>query len=243
VDLGATTASKSTDVWEGNKSYTSGHVVQTPWNGHYLMATRAGTSGASPPTAAPVTIADNDISWQDAGITPPTATATADQTISVVNQSLPHVHALSYYNLTAGVVYSSIRNRNFGFNTSSQPIQTGSSPIIDPVLFFTYYPWPIDAERPYQLSDLRPGLSIGISLSSPSTNFYIGGMSEIQRNVQLVYGFTVAKVSHLAPADVFNAAPSGSSATPATVQKFDKGAYVGLSFNFAGFVSSLFGGH
>lgn len=243
VDLGTSTAVKSSDIWEGGKAYKSGVVALTPWNGHYLLATKAGTTGANPPITTAVTVADHDITWQDSGITAPAAAATADQVISVVNQALPHVHALSYYNLTAGVVYSSIRNRNFGFNTSNQPIQTGSSPIIDPVLFFTYYPWGLDAERPFQLSDLRPGLSIGISLTSPSTNFYIGGMSEIQRNVQLVYGFTVAKVSHLAPADTFSGAPSSASSTPATVQKFDKGGYIGLTFNFTGFVTSLLGGH
>jgi hypothetical protein len=248
VDLGTTApdSKKTLPLWESDHDYKAGEVVESPWNAHFLMSNQKGRSGPHPPIAAVATQHDGDVIWQDAGINLSSSTPAPDQVVTVVNQSLPHVHALSYYNLSAGVVYSTVRNRTYGFDTSNNPTQTGTSPIIDPVLFFTYYPWPIDAERPFQRSDLRPGLSLGISLSSPSANFYIGGMSEIQRNVQLVYGFTVAKVSHLAPANTFNPTPSGSSTTPATVQKFDKGAYVGLSFNFAGFVSSLFnagGGH
>jgi hypothetical protein len=200
--------------------------------------------------------------WQrmTACTTTPPASA-SEATVSIVNQTLPPVHALSVFNLTTGVVYSGVRNRTFGYAavpagttpsttcnvaaSTSTPayncVQTGSSPIIDPVLFFTYYPHPIDAERPYRIEDMIPGLSLGISLSSPSSNFYVGFSSEIRRNVQLVYGFTAAKRAY-AVSSAYNAPVSASSASPATVQKFDKSFYVGLSFNILGFIQSLTGG-
>ena len=181
---------------------------------------------------------------------------------------LPQVHALSSFNLTTAVVYSSVRNRSFGFqqrsatSTITSPpcattpapsnapagtpptnydcIQTGANRIVDPVLFVTWYPIPLDAESKFSFSDLaHPGVSLGISLASPSSNYYLGLSHEIVRNVQLVEGFTVAKTTHLAPQTAFNSPPTASAAVPATVQRFDHGWYVGLSFNILGFIQSI----
>jgi hypothetical protein len=163
TDLGtATPAVKKPDaitLWEGSHDYKAGDVIQSPWNAHFLLAMKAGRSGATPPIGPAATVQDSQVTWQDAGINPPAdqdikrrgppvsasfdgagqptraalaATTTPDQVITVVNQALPHVHALSTYNLSAGVVYSSTRNRSFGFNTSNSAIQTGSMPNIDP---------------------------------------------------------------------------------------------------------------
>jgi hypothetical protein len=95
--------------------------------------------------------------------------------------------------------------------------------------------FPMDAERDWRPRDLTPGLSVGFSLTSPSSNFYFGGSSEFfLRNVQLVYGVSVAKVS---------AAGSGSNGTsPSTTQNFHSGWYTGLTFNVSGFIQGLFSG-
>jgi hypothetical protein len=98
----------------------------------------------------------------------------------------------------------------------------------------------MDAESPWHWRDLRPAATFGLSLSSPSGNFYFGGSSEIRRNVQITYGFTVAKTSKLAPGSAYNS--SGSPTTsPSTISIFGKGAYIGISYNISGFLQTLFG--
>jgi hypothetical protein len=93
----------------------------------------------------------------------------------------------------------------------------------------------MDAERPWRKHDLIPGLTFGISLSNPTTNFYFGGSSELFiRNLQLVYGLSVNRVMALDPASL-----QTSAMTPATRQTFAKGGFVGLSFNITGFIQSL----
>ena len=169
----------------------------------------------------------------------------SDQTVSLLNYQLPQVHSLYYYNIAFGVVGSTIRAPTFGFSPAPKytPVQVGSTPIIDPVILFTAYFRPIDAESPYRAKDLIPGASFGLSLTSPSNNFYFGASSEIMRNVQATYGFTMARVPELPNSNVFN--PTGSSgapssATPVTTQHFEKGGFLGLTFNFSGFIQSLF---
>ena len=195
------------------------------------------------------------IQWEDSGTNPPslvTSGQPADQTVTMT-YAFPQVHSRYYYNLSSGVVFNTVHTRSFGWKTLAlptgsgsnaqpglyYPVQTGSSVIVDPVLFFTAYVWPLDAERTWHRGDLRPGITFGLSLAAPGSNFYVGMSSEVRRNIQIVYGFTVAKTSNLA-------AGSGPSTTntaaPATVQVFSKGAFLGLSYNISGFLQGLFGG-
>jgi hypothetical protein len=114
---------------------------------------------------------------------------------------------------------------------------------VDPVLFITWYPVPFDAERPFRPSDfLHVGANFGLSLASPTNNFYVGGSTEIRRNVQLVFGFNVAKISRLAVSSGTTITVSGAPPSPPTTQHFAKGAFIGLTFNISGFVQGLFGG-
>jgi hypothetical protein len=93
----------------------------------------------------------------------------------------------------------------------------------------------LDAERPFRKHDLIPGLTLGFSLSNPTTNFYMGGSSELFiRNLQLVYRFSLNRVTALDAASV-----QYSASTPATHQIYAKGGFVGLSFNISGFIQSL----
>jgi hypothetical protein len=127
---------------------------------------------------------------------------------------------------------------------TANPIKTSSTPIIDSVLFFTYYIYPMDAERDWHCSDLIPGISMGLSFTAPTNNFYIGGVSEFPgaRNMQIVYGFTIAKRAFVANPET---QPMSTMANPtpavATVQKFEAGWYAGLSLNILGFIQTVIG--
>jgi hypothetical protein len=120
------------------------------------------------------------------------------------------------------------------------------------VLLFSAYLKPMDAESNWKPSNLTPAVTFGLSLTSPASNFYFGGSSEFVRNVQVVYGFTIAQQAQLAPglyqptnppAGSCQANCSTSNATPpATVQNFKLGGFIGISYNITGFIQSLFGG-
>jgi hypothetical protein len=155
--------------------------------------------------------------------------------------AFPQVHSKYYYNISSGVVLNTVHGRTFGWQPlqpgSYYPIQTGSSVKVDPVLLFSAYLWPMDAESTWQPKDLRPALTFGFSLASPAGNFYMGGSSEIRRNIQIVYGFTVSATTKLA----YGVGVSTlNTAAPATSSTFGKGAFIGLSYNISGFLQSLF---
>jgi hypothetical protein len=167
---------------------------------------------------------------------------------TLVADVLPQSHSPAWFNISTALVYSTVHTNSFAYSsdTTPKPIVTGRNPIIDPVLMFTVYPWPLDTERSYQWNDdwKHPGISFGLSMTNPSSNFYFGLMEEFPgvRNLEIVGGFTVAKTAHLAPANTFQAPPSAQNSTPPTVQKFSTGGYIGLSFNVSGFLTSLFKG-
>ena len=245
-----TTCSPDAPRWEANHSYPNGTVIRDDKTGHCYRAINPVTQNSGPGPEPPAFVMTPtlqrlpEITWVDSGTVPPGAVASgqpADQVVNILNFTFPQVHSLYYYNIASGIVVSSIRTATFGFTTDGKAKQTGSNLIVDPVLLFTAYIKPIDAERPYRLQDAIPGVSFGLSLSSPASNFYFGGSSEILRNIQLAYGFTIAKTSKLAPAGTFNPTPNGTN-TPATTQSFSKGGFVGLTFNISGFLQGLFGG-
>jgi hypothetical protein len=95
----------------------------------------------------------------------------------------------------------------------------------------------------YLKRDLIPGFSFGISLSNPTTNFYVGGSNELLvRNFQIFYGLALHNIgTGLAPGPsqpVWGG--TGSAPAPATVSGFQKGGFVGGTFNLSGFIQSLF---
>jgi hypothetical protein len=117
-----------------------------------------------------------------------------------------------------------------GFTTTS----SGGDYLLNPVILFTTYFPPMDAERKWNTKDLIPGLSWGFSLSSPSTSFFVGASFEIRRNVQFITGANIAKITSLAPV------PQTTS-TPVTQQNFQVGPFIGLTVNID-FIKALFGG-
>jgi hypothetical protein len=156
--------------WQPGQPYSGGRIVG-PFNGRCYVANGAGgTAGPAPvqpyfPSSQVLTVSDGPdgdaITWQDFGTTPPSAVTggqAADQTISLLNLQLPQAHTLSYYNLSAGIVYSTLRNRSFGVPppmagqtgstqiSTNTEITTSDTVTIDPVLLLTAYPRPVDAE-------------------------------------------------------------------------------------------------
>jgi hypothetical protein len=132
-------------------------------------------------------------------------------------------------------------------------IQNPAPRPIDPALLFTVYLFgntgtdggPLrrvlgrfDAERKSRLSDLIPEPSVGLSLSSPATDFFGGGSSEVWRGVQFVYGLHWGKVNYLAPVPTSD--PT-SSAAPVIDTHFGTGFFAGVTFNIT-FIQTLFGG-
>jgi hypothetical protein len=114
-----------------------------------------------------------------------------------------------------------------------------TSPTIDPVLFFTIYAFgKFDAERKWHALDLKPEPSGGFSLSSPSTDYFLGFSSEVQRGIQIVYGFHIGDVNYLAP--TLTNDPT-SSAAPVTLTHLKSKFFCGITFDIT-FIQSVFGG-
>jgi len=241
--------------WDGNTGYNINDCIldsQTTPHLHYqLLGVTRGNGPFTPyperpffPPASLSSQALGPIEWQDVGTSPPalvTAGQSGDQTLAE-SYTLTQVHPKYYFNLSTGVVVSTIHSRSFGWQTnypgSYTPIQTASNPIIDPVLFVTVYLKPMDAESPWSEKDLFPAPTFGLSMSSPTTNFYLGFNSEVRRYIQIALGASVAS-----PARLANISVSTSNASPpATAQKVTMGGFAGVSFNLSGFIQTLFGG-
>jgi hypothetical protein len=255
IDEGASatppTTIKSLKAWAPSTAFFAQDGVLDPQSGHYYAAVQSGISGLDAPpfyVPAPQSVLDGpgssgQIQWQDLGTSLPASVSSVgttpnDQTVNLLTYTYPQVHALSRFNLASGVLVSSIKSPNIvntGTTASPQYVAKPGTILVDPVLAVTVYFKAMDAERKWQRSDLTPGGTIGFSLTSPTTNFYLGASSELfYRNLQLVYGYSAAKVTALGPASA-NGGPVIS-----TEQKFRQGGFVGLSFNITGFIQSLF---
>ena len=255
------------EPWQPSHPYPAGSAV-LDISGLKLYQTQVdGTSGPKPSQPFfPITQGDisaDNLSanlkvpslrikqWQDSGTTAPASVASgqpADQTVSLLNLTLSQVHSLYYYNLAAGVVVSTIRvPNNVAIETTpaTSPatytyLKQGSNLLIDPVLLFTVYARPVDAESPFRAREIVhiPGISFGLSLASPTNDFYVGGSTEVLRNLQCVYGFNVAGTIKLA----VSSGTVGAASSPPTITSLSRGGFFGFTFNISGFVSGLFSG-
>jgi hypothetical protein len=120
-----------------------------------------------------------------------------------------------------------------------QTLQVSGGPSIMPVLMFSYYWTKRDTQtKTASWSWALPVPTVGLSLSSPNDDFFLGGSSEFKflRNVQLVYGFHLGRVTKLGANGFQN--PTDSTA-PQTTTSLHAGPFVGLTFNLD-FVKGLF---
>jgi hypothetical protein len=251
MDAGSTqpAATNHVKVWTPNTPYFYGDAVLDPDSGHYYTAIQAGMSGTNEPpffVPKPAQVASADMigQWQDIGTSLPTSvtlgTPPSDQNVNLLNYTYAQAHALSRFNLSSGVVFDFIKPPNIvNTGTAGSPIYTSQrgTPLIDPVLAVTVYFKPIDAERQFKKSDLIPGGTVGFSLSSPTSNFYLGGSSELFiRNLQAMYGVALLKVTELGPLS----GTAGTGPVLSTIQQEKVRGFVGISFNITGFLQSLF---
>lgn len=190
----------------------------------------------------------------------PSAPVYTEQTLTLLSTSYPQTHNPSYFNISSGIVFSTLRNPTWTRQETApgltcptgapQPCvaspalyQTVQNPngarTIDPVLFLVIYVKPFDGERKWRPSDLIPAPSLGMSLTSPSTDFFFGVSSEVIRNVQIVAGRHIGKINELSPTGV-NDPTSGTA--PLTTQHFHPGWFVGATFNISNFIQTLFSG-
>ena len=130
-------------------------------------------------------------------------------------------------------------------------VQNAAPRPIVPALFFTPYlfgssdaprKWglfgQVDGDRKWRVSDAAPQPSFGFSLSSPSTDFFVGGNSEVLcRYLQVVYGVHRGKVNYLVP--TLTNDPT-SSVAPLTATRFGTGFFLGITLN-VNFVKAAFG--
>jgi hypothetical protein len=245
--------------WAPNMLYASGQVITDADTAHYYLARSSGQSGAAKPTF-PIIVRDPDpsnpngavndgnVTWLDSGTVPPAAVANAgptDAPVNLVNIALPQVHSLYYFNIATGFAVSNVRNSTFttvpqtssAGMTTYQPQQIRGHRNVEPIILFTSYlpGLPLDAESPWKPKNLVPGLSFGFSMANPASSFYVGGSSEIWRNIQLAFGANInTNINSLVPGQVFGAsAPNTTSRT--AVQPF-----IGLTLNM-NFIASFFG--
>lgn len=257
-----------TDIDPDGKGVTLSDAAPSP-------AAAAPADGA-PPAKAPepqtyaIALVAPTAPLSQAGLTPLSYPAKSD--VTFIQDALPQVHALSSFNVAAGVVYNTVKSPTYGYVGSGSSYiakVTGSSAIYDPVLFLMWYPLAVDAESPTQCwRTLFPfgaprgnsyldyprqcldetALSIGFSMASPSSNFYVGPTIEPIRGVQLMGGFTFTKISTLpalnAATNTCTVPTTGSNpctAVPVTIQRFHTGAYAGITIDLKSFISALSG--
>jgi hypothetical protein len=261
-----TTTFSTIKAWSPHQGVAKGDNVIGS-DGQLYVAQNDGGTGAIPSqpyfasTPSLVTTSETShpagtvaITWEDIGTSLPSSVAPvapADQVVNLLNLPYAQSHSLSYYNLAAGVMYSRVQSRNFGFvsDTGTTPAstvakQTSRSRTVDPALMFTVYPYPVDAETHCGLHCLwttPPGFSLGLSLANPSSSFYVGASFELLRNMQLVLGYNWAKEAYL-PTGIVQGSSAINSGTPVTSQRYTGQIFLGLTFNISGFVQSLFGG-
>jgi hypothetical protein len=120
-----------------------------------------------------------------------------------------------------------------------QTLQVPGGPRILPILMFSYYWTKRDTQtKTGSWSWAIPVPTIGLSLTSPADDFFLGGSSEFKflRNVQLVYGAHLGRVPKLGTNGLQN--PTDSAA-PQTTTSLHVGSFVGLTFNLD-FLKGLF---
>jgi hypothetical protein len=160
-----------------------------------------------------------------AGCDPTMSVATTGSTTSTINGSTTTSSPSTTTTTTCTPTY--------------QTLQVAGGPRILPVLMFSYYWTKRDTQtKTGSWSWALPVPTIGLSLTSPADDFFLGGSSEFKflRNVQLVYGAHLGRVPKLGANGFEN---STDSTAPQTTTSLHVGPFVGLTFNLD-FIKGLF---
>jgi hypothetical protein len=165
----------------------------------------------------------------------------------------PQIHSLFYFNLSTGVVATWLRDPAFSRVLAEAAVPAnGNAAAVSakyktaedrgsaramPVLAFSAYLRGMDVQVPWSRWNLIPEPTVAFSLTSPADDFFFGASSELRRNVQVIYGYHLGKVTHLGPQGVDD--PTSSNA-PITIKRFQGNVFFGLTFN-VNFIKNLFG--
>jgi hypothetical protein len=191
----------------------------------------------------------------DVGITYPVDGDDGEKSepVTVVRSVLPQVRSLYRFNLSAGMALSSLDEVKYSRKTLTaddpdtadvhegayQTVKTGNTFQIQPLVAFTVYWLPMDIQETFAWTDLLPSPTIGFGLLSPLDNLYLGFSHEFVRNLQLVWGLHLGKVTHLLDEDA-DALELRFADAPKTVQAFEAGLFGSIQFNF-NFFARMFG--
>jgi hypothetical protein len=111
-------------VHSSNVPVPRGAVIFEPGveGGQYYEAIHPGTTGTVSPfvNVTPPMV----ITWLDSGVTPPASVSSgqpADQTISLINLTLPQTHTLSRFNISAGVAVTFVKTPTFAWVVPTTP--------------------------------------------------------------------------------------------------------------------------
>jgi hypothetical protein len=119
--------------WKANQQYSPGIVIFVPGigNGRYYEASYEGpilSSGSRLPFAN--LTPQFPLTWQNSGTTAPSlvsGTPAPDQTVSLINLSLPQTHSLSYFNVAAGVLGVIQRPLTFGYVQATDKLKAANT--------------------------------------------------------------------------------------------------------------------
>ncbi|MEQ9008255.1 MAG: hypothetical protein RLP12_10250, partial [Ekhidna sp.] len=154
----------------------------------------------------------------------------------LLKEVYPQIRGLYRFNVTTGIVSSFVKRNHF----MKVPVSGASSgsafaiehkeisdPRILPMLALTVHWKQVDIQRPPSWTEMIPNPTIGFDFTQPTNEIFLGFSSEFVRNIQLVYGLHFTKVDQLSANQDLT-----SSTTPNVDKTFERGIFVGLTFNF-----------
>jgi hypothetical protein len=176
------------------------------------------------------------------------------QDVTLLNEFvLPQVHPLYRFNMATGIVYGSLRDREFS-KVQTQLDDPATTTVnearyridsrragkeIRPVLGITWYWQPIDPLLPQSAADRwTPQPTLAFGSTSPTKNVYIGFTNEITRSVQIFWGYNRSTRTELqVRSDVDE---DRQSALPPTRTRPTGGPFIGVTLNIKN-IGKLFG--
>jgi hypothetical protein len=172
-----------------------------------------------------------------------TETRTGQRVALLSNEEYPQVRGLYWFNFTAGVNGSWLRNPSFARikTTLDDPVTQedetryatekveGDVKAI-PVFGLTVYTRPVDIQAPVGWYErLVPAPTIGFAFENPHENVFIGAAHEASRNLQIWWGFHFGKINRLQKTNAVE--DPKNNAAPVVEKRFSAAPYAGISFN------------
>lgn len=165
--------------------------------------------------------------------------------INLINEEeFPQIRALYRYNLTPGVILSTLNDSQF------VKVKIGNNPDKDtesiyrideiqdknkiiPIIAFSFYFKKVDIQEPLAFQEMiipSPTIGFGLKNPDPTKNIFLGFSNEfLYRNMQLFWGFQYGEVTKLQTRNVYD--EEKDSSAPTTYKKHELKFCIGLKFN------------